>query len=113
MVGIETEEGYDNIVEKVLRMAENDLFVKPEKCMEKVREVVFLGVGMGPDEVKMEKEKFQEVINQPVLKSMKDVQKFLRLANYHRQFVKYFTRVAKPLHEMTRKDVKWNWRERQ
>ena len=44
---------------------------------------------------------------------MKDVQKFLRLANYHRQFVKYFTRVAKPLHEMTRKDVKWNWRERQ
>ena len=63
MVGIETEEGYDNIVEKVLRMAENDLFVKPEKCMEKVREVVFLGVGMGPDEVKMKKEKFQEVIN--------------------------------------------------
>ena len=32
MVGIETEERYDDIVEKVLRrIVENDLFVKPEK----------------------------------------------------------------------------------
>ena len=110
---METEEGYNNIVEKVLRMAENDLFVKPEKYVEKVREVGFLGVVMGPDGVKMEKEKFQGVVNQPVPKGIKDVQKFLRLANYHRQFVKDLTRVVKPLHEMTRKDLKWNWRERQ
>ena len=44
---------------------------------------------------------------------MKNIQKFLELANYHKQFVKYFTRVAKSLCEMIRKDVKWNWRERQ
>ena len=34
IVGAETEEGHDNIVKKVLgRMMENDLFVKPEKCI--------------------------------------------------------------------------------
>jgi len=44
---------------------------------------------------------------------VKDMQKFLRLANYYRQFVKDFTRIAKPLHEITRKDVRWNWRGRQ
>ena len=34
MVRIETKEGHDNIVEEVLRkIAENDLFVKPEKCV--------------------------------------------------------------------------------
>ena len=34
MVGMETKEGHDNIVEKLLRrIAENDLFVKPEKCV--------------------------------------------------------------------------------
>jgi len=34
MVGKETEEGHNNIVEELLRrMAENDLFVKPEKCV--------------------------------------------------------------------------------
>ena len=34
MVAMEIEEGHDNIVEEVLkRLEENDLFVKPEKCM--------------------------------------------------------------------------------
>jgi len=34
MVGMKTEEGHDKIVKEVLkRMVENDLFVKPEKCM--------------------------------------------------------------------------------
>ena len=55
----------------------------------------------------------QGVMEWPVPKSMKDVQKFLRLANYYRWFVKDFATIAKPLHETTRKDKKWNWRERQ
>ena len=46
-------------------------------------------------------------------KSMKDVQKFLGLTNYYRQFVKDFAMIAKPLDITTRKDKKWNWRERQ
>ena len=44
---------------------------------------------------------------------MKDVQKFLGLANYYRQFVKDFAKIAKLLHEITRKETKWNWGERQ
>ena len=40
MVATETEEGHDKIVEEVLRrLEENDLFVKPEKCVWKIREV--------------------------------------------------------------------------
>ena len=56
--------------------------------------------------VKIEKEKVQKIINWSVPRSVTDMQKFLGLANYYRQFVKDFTRVAKPLHKMTRKDVK-------
>ena len=58
MVVMETEEGHDEIVEEVLRrLEENDLFVKPEKCVWKVRKVEFLGVIIGEDGVRMEKEK--------------------------------------------------------
>jgi len=33
LIGIETEEGHEEIIEKVLRrLEENDLYVKPEKC---------------------------------------------------------------------------------
>jgi len=63
MVATETEEGHDEIVEEVLRrLEENNLFVKPEKCVWKVREVGFLGVIIGEDGVRMKKEKIQGVI---------------------------------------------------
>ena len=39
------------------KLEENDLFVKPEKCVWKVKEVGFLRVIIGEDEVRMEKEK--------------------------------------------------------
>ena len=40
MVATETEEVHNEIVEEVLRrLEENNLFVKPEKCIWKVREV--------------------------------------------------------------------------
>ena len=114
MIATETEEGHNEIVEEVLRrLEENDLFVKPEKCVWKVREVGFLGVIIGKDGVRMEKEKVQGIIEWPVPKSVKDVQKFLRLANYYRWFVKDFAKIARLLHEMMRKEIKWSWEERQ
>ena len=42
LVATDTEEGYDKLVEEMLkRLEENDLFVKPEKYKWKVREVEF------------------------------------------------------------------------
>jgi len=48
-----------------------------------------------------------------VPKSVKDVQKFLGLENYYRQFVKDFATIAKSLHETIRKGKKWEWGEKQ
>ena len=54
LVGTEMEEGHDKIVEEVLRrLEENDLYVKPEKCVWKMRKVPFLGVVMGEGRVEM------------------------------------------------------------
>ena len=76
MIATETEEGHDEIVEEVLRrLEENDLFVKLEKCVWKVREVGFLEVVIGEDGVRMEKEKVQGVVEWLVPKSVKDMQK--------------------------------------
>ena len=48
IIGIETEERHDKIVAEVIRrLEENDLYVKPEKCRWKVREVEFLEVVIG------------------------------------------------------------------
>ena len=106
IVGTEIEKGHDNIEKLLRRIVENDLFVKPEKYVQKVRKIGFLEVMIGPDRVKIEKKKFQKIVDWLVLRSVKNVQKFLKLANCYRQFVKDFTRIAKPFHEITRKDVK-------
>ena len=54
IVGMETEEGHDELVVEIIRrLEENDLYVKPEKYKWKVREVEFLGVVIGPEGIKM------------------------------------------------------------
>jgi len=58
MIATEIEKGHNKIVKEILkRLEENDLFVKPEKCVWKVREVGFLGVIIREDGVGMKKEK--------------------------------------------------------
>jgi len=114
LVGTETEEGHDQIVEEILRrLEENDLYIKPEKCMWKVRKIGFLGVVIGPDGIEMEKEKVEGVLSWLEPKNIKDVRKFLDLANYYRRFIKDFARVARPMNMLTRKNEKWRWEKAQ
>jgi len=114
LIAMETEEGHNEIVGEMLKqLEENDLYVKPEKCVWKVREIGFLGVIMGPERVRMEKEKVEGVTNWLMPQCVKDIQKFLGLANYYQCFVKDFAKVAKPLHQLVRKDKKWRWENEQ
>jgi len=85
LVGTDDEKGHDEIVVEVLkRLEENDLYVKPEKCAWKVDKVNFLGVVMGQGKIEMEEEKVEGVLNWPIPKTVRDVKKFLGLANYYR-----------------------------
>jgi len=91
LVGTETEEGHDEIVEEILRrLEENDLYIKPEKYVWKVRKIGFLEVVIGPKGIEMEKEKVDRVLSWPEPKNVKDIRKFLDLTNYYRRFIKDF-----------------------
>jgi len=68
-----------------------------------VREVEFLGVVIGPKGVEMQKEKVKEVLSWPAPRNIKEVQKFLGLANYYRKFIKDFAKIAVLLHVLVRK----------
>ena len=74
ILGMETEDGHNEIVAEVIRKLEwNDLYVKPEKCKWKVQEVGFLGVVIGPEGIKIEREKVQRVLEWLTPKCIKDV----------------------------------------
>ena len=108
LVETKTEKRHDKIVEEILRrLEENDLYIKPEKCVQKVRKIGFLGVIIGPDRIEIEKEKVNGVLSWLEPKNIKDVRKFLGLANYYRRFIKDFAQVARPMNILMKKDVKW------
>jgi len=114
LVKTEIEEKHGEIVKEILRrLEENDLYVKPEKCVWKVKKIGFLGVVIGPNRIEMEKEKVDGVLSWSQPKTVKDIRKFLGLANYYRRFIKDFARVARPLNMLIRKDKKWRWEEAQ
>ena len=114
IVRTESEEGHDELVAEIVkRLEENDLYVKPEKCKWKVREVEFLGVVIEPERIKMEKEKVNGVLEWPMPECVKDIQKFLGLVNYYHQFIEEFAVVARPLHDLVKKDKRWEWTEKE
>ena len=91
LVGTEIEEGHNKIVEEVLkRLEENDLYIKPEKYAWKVRKIGFLGVVIEFNGIEIEREKVDRVLSWLEPKNVKDIRKFLGLANYYRRFIKDF-----------------------
>ena len=84
IIGTESKEGHNELVVEVIkRLEENDLYVKPEKCKWKVRKVGFLRVVIREERIKMEEEKVKGILDWPIPRCVKDIQKFLGLANYY------------------------------
>ena len=85
LVETKDKKRYNKIVEEVLKRIEvNDLYVKSEKYMWKVKEIDFLELVIETKNIKMQKEKIVGVLEWLRSKMVKDMQKFLELANYYR-----------------------------
>ena len=62
LIFTETEEGHDEIILDILkRLKDNDLFIKPEKCFFKVREIEMLSMFIGPEGIKMDPKKVEAI----------------------------------------------------
>ena len=59
----------------------------------------------------MEEEKMKDVLDWQTPQGVKDIQKFLGLANYYHWFIKDFAVIDKLLCNMVKKDQKWEWTE--
>ena len=112
VVYIEAE--HDKIILEVLRrLKENNPFMKPKKCMFHATEVDFLGMIVGHDGIKIDQEKVKAILEWPELKMVKGVRSFLGLANFYQRFIKDYAKVARPLHDLTKKENPFHWEEPQ
>ena len=102
---MEDEKGHNKLVAEVInRLEKNNLYIKPEKYKQRIREVKFLEVIIGLKRIKMEKMKMKSVLDWPIPKCIKNIQKFLGLTNYYHQFIKDFASIARLLHNLVKKD---------
>ena len=69
IIGTDREEEHDKLIAEVVkRFAENDLYMKLEKCKWKVREVGFSEVVIRLEGIKMEEDKVKGVLDWPTPK---------------------------------------------
>ena len=98
------------LVHQVLtKLEEHDLYLKPEKCTFEVPEVEYLGLIIRYGKIRMDPVKVAGVDGWKPLKNLTELQGFTGFINFYRRFIKGFSQIAKPLNELTKKDVTWEW----
>lgn len=93
-------------VEEVLTCLRNHKFqVKRSKCQFGASEIAFLGHIVNGEGVKPDPENIAAIVDCPAPSNLTQVLSFLGLANYYRKFIEGFAEMARPLHDLTKKDV--------
>ena len=86
-----------------------NLTFDPKKSKFIEQKVKYLGHFLDPNGITVDPEKIELVKNFPRPKTVKHVQQFLGLANYYKRFCENYSKVAKPLFQLLKKDTKFDW----
>jgi hypothetical protein len=68
-------------------------------------EVKLLGFIVSENSVIPDPEKLEAIRDFPVLKTVKDIQRFLGLCGFYRSYIKHFSLIAKPLSKLLKKNI--------
>ena len=91
------------------RLRRAGLKLKPSKCSLFQDKVVYLGHVVTRDGIHTDPEKVNAVSKWPVPTSGRDVQQFLGLVGYYRNYIQSFATIAKPLCQLTERGREFDW----
>src|SRR5437016_14316669 len=72
-------------------------------------EIEFLGYHISAKGISMSTTKVESIKSWPVPRNIKDVQAFLGFANFYQRFIEGFSKVCKPLTDLTQKARALDW----
>jgi RNase H-like domain found in reverse transcriptase/Reverse transcriptase (RNA-dependent DNA polymerase) len=99
-------------VKRILaKLMEHNLFLKPEKCSFEQSSIEFLGVRVMQGQVQMDDTKIEKVRNWRRTTNVTEVRKFLGFTGYYRYFIKDYSKLARPLLQLTHLLTPWTWGE--
>ena len=109
VIGKNFEEQLENLEKVFLRLEKAGLRLKPKKCNLAQTKVEYLGYVVSEEGITADEKKVRAIMEFPVPTNIKSLKSFLGLASYYRRFVPCFSKIAHPLHQLTRKDVEFVW----
>ena len=86
--------------------------LQPDKCEFLRKEVLYLGHVIGSTGVKPDEKRVKAVRDYPEPRTTRELKGFLGLAGYYRRFVPNFSKIAKPLTELLKRNVPYKWDDR-
>ena len=105
---------HQEVVHQILYwLEEHNLYLKPEKCTFEVPEVEYLGIIIGYGKIWMDPVKVQGIVIWLAPKNLTELWGFVSFLNFYHWFIKGFSKLAQPLHDLTKKGVPWQWTDKE
>ena len=109
VIHTQTLEEHWQITKEVLEILwTNKLYIKPEKCEIKKEKIEYLGVVVSEGQIKMDPIKTEALTSWLTPRKLKELQSFLGFCNFYRRFINDYSKIAKPLNQLTGKE-EWKW----
>jgi len=90
-------------------MRQHNLKLQPDKCEFLRREVSYLGHGIGQTGIRPDERRIKAVKDYPKPRTTPELKAFLGLAGYYRRFIPNFSKIAKPLTRLLKKNTSYIW----
>jgi hypothetical protein len=104
------EEEHEKHLRLVLeKLRSNQLYAKFSKCEFWLTKVAFLGNVISAREVSVDPSKVRDVLNWMPPTNVSEIRRFLGLAGYYRQFIMDFSKIAKPMMKLLKKNKAFEW----
>jgi hypothetical protein len=103
------EEHTSHVAQVLLVLRNEKLYANLSKCTFATNKLVFLGFVVSSDGVEVDDAKIQAIRTWPFPTSLEELRRFLGFAGFYRRFIKDFSTIACPLHELTKKNVPFIW----
>jgi hypothetical protein len=105
-----TKEDHANHIRVILqRLRDHRLYAKFSKCEFWLDSVKFLGHTISSEGISVDPTKVQEVMDWTPPTSVHQIRSFLELVGYYHRFILDFSKIAKPMTELLKKEVKFHW----
>ena len=98
----------------ILRLfRQHRIFANAKKCEFHRDRMEFLGVEVSREGFEMEKVKVETVQGWKPPRTVRAVREFIGFCNFYRRFIKSFSEIARPLHDLTKLGQQWQWTDKE